>query len=80
MNLFILIQLIFFKLFNVKNSFLNVEPQFWDSIDECSDAKVKARNLKMINDYSERAVKLIEDYNSILTINENQKPYILQKL
>lgn len=57
---------------------LNVDPQFQNSNDEYNDVKVKAINLKMINDFAKRTVKLIEDDNSILTKNEDQKQYILQ--
>ena len=35
-------------------------------------------NLKVVNDTAERGVKLIQDYNSILTNDEDQKQYLLQ--
>ena len=35
-------------------------------------------NLKVVNDTAERGVKLIQDYNSIITNDEDQKQYLLQ--
>lgn len=35
-------------------------------------------NLLVVNDVAERNIKLIEDYNSILTKDEDQKQYLLQ--
>lgn len=34
--------------------------------------------MKVVNDTAERGVKLIQDFNTTLTYDENQKPYILQ--
>ncbi|KAK0076017.1 hypothetical protein PV325_006014 [Microctonus aethiopoides] len=38
------------------------------------------RNLKGVNDISERAVKLVEDYNGILNKNPEQQQFIIQFL
>ena len=35
-------------------------------------------NLSVINDVAERGIKLIEEYNSILTKDEKQKQFLLQ--
>jgi hypothetical protein len=34
--------------------------------------------LSVINDVAERGVKLVQEYNSILTKGENQKQFLLQ--
>lgn len=36
------------------------------------------QQLKVVNDTAERSIKLIEDYNSIITKNEDQKQFLLQ--
>ena len=35
-------------------------------------------NMKVTNDLAERGVKLMEEYNKILTNDEQQKQYLLQ--
>jgi len=35
-------------------------------------------SLKIVNDTAERAVKLMEEYNSTLTLDEEQKQFILK--
>ena len=68
----------FFRRFDIKTSFLNIDPQFWNINEDYQDAKKKLQSLKVVNDCAERAVKLIEDFNSIITKNEEQKQYLLQ--
>ena len=34
--------------------------------------------MKVVNDIAERGVRLMDEYNSILTNNEEQKQYLLQ--
>ena len=36
------------------------------------------KSLKVVNDMAERGVKLIQDYNTILTKDEEQKQFLLQ--
>lgn len=68
----------FFRRFDIKTSFLNRDPQFWNTSEDYQDAIRKLQTLKVVNDCAERAVKLIEDFNPIITKNENQKQYLLQ--
>lgn len=35
-------------------------------------------NLRVVNDLAERGVKLMEDYNKLISKNEEQKHYLLQ--
>lgn len=35
-------------------------------------------NMKVVNDCAERGVSLIQKYNSSITMNENQKQYLLR--
>lgn len=68
----------FFKRFAIKTSFLNEDPQLWNTNEDYVHAINILQNLKVVNDSAERAVKLIEDYNSIITKNEEQKQFLLQ--
>ena len=36
------------------------------------------KHMKVVNDIAERGVKLIEDYNKLITNDEQQKQYLLQ--
>lgn len=36
------------------------------------------RRMQVVNDFAERGVALIQNYNSILTKDENQKQFLLQ--
>ena len=36
------------------------------------------KSLKVVNDVAEQGVKLITDYNNLLTKDEEQKQYVLQ--
>ena len=36
------------------------------------------KSLKVVNDVAERGVKLITDFNNLLTKDEEQKQYVLQ--
>lgn len=62
----------FFKRFGVSTDFLSLDPSEW-----CYEKSFKAdlllvRILKVVNDIAERVVKLIEEYNSILSKNLEQ--------
>lgn len=37
-------------------------------------------NIKLVNDFSERGVVIIQNYNNILMQNEDGKQYILQNV
>jgi len=43
-----------------------------------NEAERIVRSLKVVNDAAERCVKLIQDYNNILTKDEEQKQFLLQ--
>ena len=70
----------FFRRFNIDESFLGTDPILWQEIETFQTAKNIVRKLKVVNDIAERAVHLIEDYNNILTKNEDQKQFCLQVL
>ncbi|KAK0041420.1 hypothetical protein Bpfe_029139 [Biomphalaria pfeifferi] len=54
----------------------NVET--WEENDHYQEALQIVQGLKVVNDCAERGVRLIQEYNSILTNDEQQKQYLLQ--
>lgn len=42
------------------------------------DGKVKIEKIRSVNDGAERGVKLIEDFNQLLTKNEDDMQFLLQ--
>ncbi|KAE9522817.1 hypothetical protein AGLY_016779 [Aphis glycines] len=60
----------FFKLFNLDESFLENDPSTWDNIHSYKNALNIVTKLRVVNDTAERGIKLMEDYNKLLTTNE----------
>lgn len=69
---------LFFERFEIDKSFLLEEPEKWNNNKAFLEGANTVSNIQVVNDTAERAVKLITEYNSILTKDENQKQYLLQ--
>ena len=63
---------------DVDISFLNSSPDLWDGDDSYLKSQETFRNLRVVNDSAKRGVKLMQDFNGILTEDEGQKQFILQ--
>lgn len=50
----------------------------WNQNKHYKKGKELVNNLRVVNDVTERGVKLIEDYNKLISKNEEQKQYLLQ--
>ncbi|GBP13817.1 hypothetical protein EVAR_8032_1 [Eumeta japonica] len=50
----------------------------WDDNAAFLEAKRRIRRLKFINDPAERAVKLMQDFNGLITPEEDQKQFLLR--
>ncbi|KAL4100680.1 hypothetical protein QTP88_020714 [Uroleucon formosanum] len=68
----------FFNRFGIPMNFLDLDPKLWNENDQYKKSKELVNNINVVNDIAERGVKLIEDYNKLLTKNEDQKQYLLQ--
>lgn len=68
----------FFNRFGIPMDFLDLDPKLWNENDQYKKSKELVNNINVVNDIAERGVKLIEDYNKLLTKNEDQKQYLLQ--
>lgn len=68
----------FFSRFSISTEFFNVDPDTWETREDYQKGLKTVKNLMVVNDVAERNVKLIEEYNTILTKDEDQKQYLLQ--
>ncbi|GBL86751.1 hypothetical protein AVEN_95997-1 [Araneus ventricosus] len=63
---------------NYMDSFLNISPYPWDRDDSYLKSEEIFQNLRVFNDTAERGVKLAQDLNGLLTVDEEQKQFLLQ--
>lgn len=68
----------FFNRFKISRNFLHEDPHLWADDDEFLEGLLIVNRLAVVNDSAERAVKLMEDYNKVLTKDEQQKQFLLQ--
>lgn len=68
----------FFKRFSISTEFLAEDPSTWKENPGYKSAFEKLKKLVVVNDVAERGVKLIHDYNKILTKSETEKQFVLQ--
>ena len=68
----------FFNRFSLSTDFLNKDPSVWKDDPGYKSGIEKLKKLMVVNDVAERGVKLIQDYNNILTKDETEKQFVLQ--
>lgn len=68
----------FFEYFKVKTDFLTEDPRNWSENKDFLKLQSIVRGIKVVNDTAERGVKLIKDFNSTLTKDEEQRQFLLQ--
>lgn len=68
----------FLEKLKINTGFLSENVTDWSNCDSFKNALMSVKGLKVVNDVAERAVKLMEEYNDILTNREEEKQYILQ--
>ena len=67
-----------FSRFNISRDFLELDVETWANNDDYLEGLRIVNNLQVINDVAERGVKLTQEYINILTIQEDQKQYLIQ--
>lgn len=68
----------FFHTLGLNADFLTqADPDTWQTLEEFQLTKKYVNSLAVVNDRAERAVKLMQDFNSSITTNEEQKQYLL---
>lgn len=68
----------FFVAMQTNTAFLQEDPYSWDSSESYNTSCHRAQQLKVVNDAAERGVSLIQNFNSVITNQEEQKQYLLQ--
>ncbi|KAL4084348.1 hypothetical protein QTP88_028171 [Uroleucon formosanum] len=68
----------FFSKFKISADFIDFHPDSWKEREDYKKEINILTELSVTNDVAERGVKLIQEYNSILTKDENQKQFLLQ--
>lgn len=69
--------LFIFHQFKLSHGFLEKEPENWKDDESFQASLVLLKDIKVVNDIAERAVALMEEYNELLTRDEEQKQYLL---
>ena len=67
-----------FHCLNLPTDFLSIDPDTWESEDGYSVAKRRLTTLTVVNDTAERGVALIQEYNRMLTKDEDDLQFLLQ--
>jgi len=67
-----------FSRFNIHSDFLNNSPSTWKENENFQRGMELLKRIVVVNDVAERGVKLIQEYNSILSKDETEKQYIVQ--
>jgi hypothetical protein len=68
----------FFRILSLPDSFLETDPDTWDTNPDYLLAENVVKELRVVNDTAERGVALMQDYNALFTKNEEQTQFILQ--
>ena len=68
----------FFTTLNLSSDFLNFDPSTWENIPGYVFNRKIVQNLQVINDRAERCVSLMNEYNLILTRDEEKKQSIMK--
>lgn len=68
----------FFKRFSISTDFLKKDPEEWHTDSGYNAGLDIVSNLKVVNDTAERAVKLMEEFNQVLSRDEEEKQIIMR--
>lgn len=68
----------FFSRLQIDDSFLKEDVSFWNNNAAFLEAKRRISYLRVVNDTAERAVKLMQDFNGLITAEEEQKQFLLR--
>src|SRR5688572_5570495 len=69
-----------FQILGLDDSFLDRDPQQWESEQSYSEAKNIISALKVTNDLAEKGVALMQSFKEALVRNEEEKQFFLQNL
>ncbi|KAL7306716.1 hypothetical protein TKK_0001386 [Trichogramma kaykai] len=67
-----------FKGLNLDTTFLSFYCSDWSEMTSYLESREKEKSLLVVNDCSERAVKVMEEYSNILTKDNEHRLYLIQ--
>ncbi|CAH2091214.1 unnamed protein product [Euphydryas editha] len=67
-----------FNRLKIEDSFLHECPTLWSNNASFQEARKKISALRVVNDVAERAIKLMQDFHGLITVEEEQKQFILR--
>ncbi|KAL4718325.1 hypothetical protein ACJJTC_011720 [Scirpophaga incertulas] len=67
----------FFQVLGISSDFFYKDVETWNEDPDYIAAKNIVHSLRVVNDIAERGVALMEEYNKLITTNEEQKQYLL---
>jgi len=62
----------------IQTDFLQQDPSSWDINEQCNISRHSVQQLKVVSDAAERGISLIQNFNFVITNQEEQKQYLLQ--
>ena len=62
----------------IGDSFLTIPPDEWSENDDFLQGRERVHKLRVVNDTAERGVKLFEEFNKLITNDEQEKQFLLQ--
>ena len=68
----------FFETLGLSSSFLDEDLECWEDLTDFQVAKDCLKAFRAVNDIAERTIKLMEDFNALMTVDEEQKQFLLQ--
>ena len=68
----------FFEILSIPDSFLAVDPESWVTNSDYLQAEDIVRELRTVNNTAEQGVALMQEYNALLTEDEEQTQFALQ--
>lgn len=69
---------LFISKLNIDPAFLQKHPSDWEKDPKFAAGKTTVKHLKVVNDIAERGVKLFQDFNKLMTNDEEEKQLLLQ--
>lgn len=68
----------FFKILDLGMEFINSNVENWDQEESYKKNMEVVKSIRVVNDIAERGVALIEEFNKLITMNEEQKQFLIQ--
>ncbi|CAH2101754.1 unnamed protein product [Euphydryas editha] len=62
----------FFRILGIPSAFLQKEPRVWEEDEDYKASREIVRSMRVVNDIAERGVALIEEFNKLITTDEER--------